>query len=174
MRLAPRSRPGCNTWNSFRLCSRKGDTCHMAKTYRVNAFVRISNAMTTFLLRMGVKMGSMTLLTVRGRKSGKIRTNPVTLIELDGYRLLIAPFGTVNWVRNLRAAGEATLTRGRHRERVSAVELRIQEAGPILKQSLTGAPSFVTSYFDVTQDSPLADFEREAPRHPVFRLNTLS
>ena len=45
---------------------------------------------------------------------------------------------------------------------------------PILKQSLTGAPSFVTSYFDVTQDSPLADFEREAPRHPVFRLNTLS
>ena len=81
---------------------RKGDTCHMAKTYRVNAFVRISNAMTTFLLRMGVKMGSMTLLTVRGRKSGKIRTNPVTLIELDGYRLLIAPFGTVNWVRNLR------------------------------------------------------------------------
>ena len=29
----------------------------MAKTYRVNAFVRISNAMTTFLLRMGMKMG---------------------------------------------------------------------------------------------------------------------
>src|SRR5437667_10606007 len=137
----------------------------MAKTYRVNAFVRISNAMTTFLLRMGVKLGTMTLLTVRGRKSGKIRTTPVTLI---------APFGAVNWVRNLRAASEATLTRGRHSERVSAVELSTQEAGPILKQSLAGAPSFVTSYFDVTQDSPLADFEREAPRHPVFRLNTLS
>ena len=75
---------------------RKGDTCHMAKTYRVNAFVRISNAMTTFLLRMGVKMGSMNLLTVRGRKSGQPRTNPVTLVELDGDRLLIAPFGSVN------------------------------------------------------------------------------
>ena len=146
----------------------------MAKTYRVNAFVRISNAMTTFLLRMGVKMGTMTLLTVRGRKSGQPRTTPVTLIELDGDRLLIAPFGTVTWVRNLRAAGEATLTRGRHSERVSAVELSIQEAGPILKKSLVGVPSFVTNYFDVTPDSPLADFEREAPRHPVFRLNTLS
>jgi deazaflavin-dependent oxidoreductase (nitroreductase family) len=146
----------------------------MARTYRVNAFVRISNAMTTFLLRIGVKLGNMTLLTVRGRKSGKIRTTPVTLVELDGDRLLIAPFGAVNWVRNLRAAGEATLRRGRHSERVSAVELSTHEAGPILKKSLAGAPSFVTNYFDVTPDSPLADFEREAPRHPVFRLNTLS
>ena len=88
--------------------------------------------------------------------------------------MLVAPFGTVNWVRNLLAAGSATLTRGRHSERVSAVELSIQEAGPILKKSLAGAPSFVTNYFDVTPDSPLADFEREAPRHPVFRLSTLS
>ena len=146
----------------------------MARTYRVNAFVRISNAMTTFLLRIGVKLGNMTLLTVQGRKSGKIRTTPITLVELDGDRLLIAPFGAVNWVRNLRAAGEATLTRGRHSERVSVIELSIQEAGPILKKTLAGAPSFVTNYFDVTPDSPLADFEREAPRHPVFRLNALS
>jgi deazaflavin-dependent oxidoreductase (nitroreductase family) len=146
----------------------------MAKKYRVNAFVRISNALVAFLLRMGVKMGTMTLLTVRGRTSGKICTTPVALIELDGNRLLIAPFGSVNWVRNLRAAGNAILTRGRRSERVSAVELSTQEAAPILKKSLVGAPSFVTNYFDVTPDSPLADFEREAPRHPVFRLNTLS
>ena len=146
----------------------------MAKTYHVNVFVRISNAMTIFLLRIGVKMGTMTLLTVRGRKSGQPHTNPVTLIELDGDRLLIAPFGAVNWVRNLRAAGEATLTRGRHSEHVSAAELSIQEAGPILKKSLAGAPSFVTNYFDVTPDSSLADFECEAPRHPVFRLSALT
>ena len=146
----------------------------MAKTYRVNAFVRISNALAAFLLRMGVKMGTMTLLTVRGRISGQPRTTPVALVELDGDRLLIAPFGSVNWVRNLRAEGSATLTRGRHSERVSAIGLSIQESGPILKKMLVGAPSFVANYFDVTPDSPLADFEREAPRHPVFRLNTLS
>src|SRR5260370_7285078 len=102
----------------------------MAKTYRVNAFVRISNAMTTFLLRMGVKMGTMTLLIVRGRKSGQPRTTPVTLVELDGDRLLIAPFGTVTWVRNLRAAGAPTPTRGRLSDPFSAVELSIQEAAP--------------------------------------------
>ncbi len=33
----------------------------MAKTYRVNAFVRISNALAAFLLRMGVKMGTFQL-----------------------------------------------------------------------------------------------------------------
>ena len=123
---------------------------------------------------MGVKMGTMTLLTVSGRISGKILKNPVALVKLDGDRLLIAPFGSVNWVRNLRAAGEATLTRGRHNERVSAIELNIQESGPTLKKTLVGAPSSVTDYFDVTPDSPLADFEREAPSHSVFRLNTLS
>src|SRR5438445_10542666 len=69
---------------------RKGDTCHMAKTYRVNAFVRISNAMTTLLLRMGVKMGSMTLLTVRGRKIGKCSNNTITLVVLDGTLNLYA------------------------------------------------------------------------------------
>src|SRR5436853_7783367 len=83
---------------------RKGDTYSMAKTYRVNAFVRISNAMTTFLLRMGVKMGNMTLLTVQGRKSGHPRTTPVTLTELDGERLLIAPFGQVKCLPTLRGA----------------------------------------------------------------------
>lgn len=56
--------------------------------------------------------GPMTLLTVRGHKSGKIRTNPVALVELDGDRLLIAPFGTVNRVQaelswlDQRIAGE--------------------------------------------------------------------
>jgi hypothetical protein len=80
----------------------------MAKTYRVNAFVRISNALAAFLLRMGVKLGTMTLLTVRGRTSGKIRTTPVALIELDGDHLLIAPFGSANWVRNLHAEGSAS------------------------------------------------------------------
>jgi hypothetical protein len=74
------------------------------------------------------------------------------------------------WVGQLGAQS----ARGRLGERVSAVELSTQEAAPILKKSLAGAPSFVTNYFDVTPDSPLADFEREAPRHPVFRLNTLS
>src|SRR5919201_1013491 len=65
-----------------------------------------------------------TLLTVAGRKSGRPRTTPVTVItDPDGHRWLIAPFGEVNWVRNLRAAGTATLRSGRRSETIRAIGL---------------------------------------------------
>ena len=140
----------------------------MAKTYRVTFFVRLSNKFAATLLRAGVKLGNMALLSVRGRKSGLPRTTPVTLVVQDGQRWLIALFGEVNWVRNLRAASEATLTLGRHSETISATELTAEEAAPILKQSLSGAPSFLRAYFDVTSASSIEEFVREAPRHPVF------
>ncbi|HEX6777528.1 MAG TPA: nitroreductase family deazaflavin-dependent oxidoreductase [Ktedonobacterales bacterium] len=147
----------------------------MAKTYRVTFFVRLSNKIVELLLRAGVKITPkrsmpMILLTVRGRKSGQPRTTPVVLVEQDGRRLLVGSFGQVNWVRNLRAAGEATLTRGRRSEAISVVELPSEEAAPLLKQILSTAPGFISAYFDVTPDSPLEDFVREAPRHPLFEV----
>ncbi len=87
----------------------------MAKPYRVNTFVRINNTMATSLLRLGIKVWSFSLLTVRGRKSGKPIVTPVAIFVQDQKRYLVATYGIVNWVRNLRAAGgEATLTRRRH------------------------------------------------------------
>jgi len=49
------------------------------------------------------------------------------LTEQHGQRWLISSYGQVNWVRNLRAAGEATLQRGRQTERICAVELSARE-----------------------------------------------
>ena len=146
----------------------------MAKTFRPSLFLRMGNKIVTFLLRAGVNMGNTTLLTVRGRKSGQPRTTPVTQVERDGERWLIAPYGSVNWVRNLRAVGEATLTRGRRTKHISVVELSAQEAAPILKHTLAIAPSFLLAYFDVMVGSSLADVESEAPRHPVFLVKNLS
>ena len=140
----------------------------MAKTYRVPSFVRLANYLTTTLLRAGMKPGNMALLTVRGRKSGLPRTTPVALIEHDGQRWLIAAFGEVDWVRNLRAAGEASLKRGRHPQHIFVKELSAEEAAPILKKSLAEAPGFLLKNFDATPESPLKDFEREALNHPVF------
>ena len=142
----------------------------MAKTYRVNAFVRISNAIVAVLLRRGVKIGANALLTVPGRTSGEPRTTPVTLLERSGERYLQSPFGEVNWVRNLRAAGQGTLRRGKHEEPIRVVEVAPAEAARIYKAVLGSVPAFIRAYFDVTPDSPLADFEREAPRHPMFRI----
>jgi deazaflavin-dependent oxidoreductase (nitroreductase family) len=72
-------------------------------------------------------MGPNVLLTVRGRKSGLPRTTPVAIVDISGRRWLMAPFGDVNWVQNLRAAGQATIGRGRRKEEVKAVELDPEE-----------------------------------------------
>jgi deazaflavin-dependent oxidoreductase (nitroreductase family) len=142
----------------------------MSKTFRVPLFIRAGNALTTLLLRRGIRMGTNTLLTVHGRKSGLPRTTPVTIIEYDGGRYIQSPFGEVDWVRNLRAAGSATLTRGSRTESVTAIELTAEEAAPVLRQGLTIAPAVIRSYFDFGPDSPLEEIVRDAARHPTFEL----
>lgn len=142
----------------------------MQKSARPPLFVRLGNLLTTALLRRGVKMRTNTLLTIPGRKSGVPRTTPVTILELDGHRYIQSPFGETDWVRNLRAAGTATLTNGRNHEAVVAVEQTPEQAAPVLRHGLTIAPGVIKAYFDVTADSPLEEIAREAPRHPTFEL----
>ena len=48
-----------------------------------------------------MSLGSLTLLSVRGRKSEKIYTIPVALVEQGNTSFLVAAFGEVSWVRNL-------------------------------------------------------------------------
>ena len=100
-------------------------------------------------------------------------TVPVVLVEHEGGRFLVAPYGVVQWVRNIRVAGKATLTRGRRSETISVNELPAQEAAPILKGYLLHVSGGVRSYFDATRDSPLEAFERAAFHHPVFRIMTI-
>jgi deazaflavin-dependent oxidoreductase (nitroreductase family) len=145
----------------------------MSKTYHVNFADHMENALIATLLRAGIKMGTTSLLTVRGRKSGQPHTVPVVLVEQDGERWLVAPYGVVQWVRNIRAAGTATLTRGRRSETISVTELPAQEAAPILKEYLLHVSGGVRSYFDAKRDSPIEAFEREAPHHPVFQIKTM-
>lgn len=153
----------------------------MATTSRVPRFVRLGNAVTTTLLRAGINISGpnsvpMYLLTVRGRKSGQPRTTPLVVIEQDGNRYLLAPFGVVDWVRNLRAAGEATLTRGRRTEAIRAIELPRHEASLVLKRSLENnkIPSFLAKYFDVNAESSPEELEDAAVHHPVFLLQRVA
>ena len=146
----------------------------MAKTNQAPRSVRVANVLITTLLRAGLPLVGpglvignypMYLLTVRGRKSGLPRTVPLVIIERNGNRYVGSPYGIVDWVRNLRAAGEATLTRGRRSETVNARELSKGEATLLLR----GGNPFAR-YFGVTADSSLEEFERAAVSHPVFVL----
>lgn len=150
----------------------------MATTSPVPRFVRVANVLTTTFLRAGVNLVGFGrhptyLLTVRGRKSGQPRTTPVSVVERGGKRYLFAPFGVVDWVRNLRAAGEATLTRGRRAEAVRATELPSDEAGRVLKAFIeTGNP--MGRYFGVTVESSREEFARATSSHPVFLLQRVA
>jgi deazaflavin-dependent oxidoreductase (nitroreductase family) len=144
----------------------------MRQPFHMTGGLRVVSTIITTLVRLGLPVGPAVLLSVQGRRSGKMYTIPIELVEYGGARYLVAGFGEVNWVRNLRAAGRAQLTRRRRIEAIGVVELGAREAAPILKQYLRDSQgvSFIKPYFHVTPQSSLADFEQEALYHPVFRI----
>jgi deazaflavin-dependent oxidoreductase (nitroreductase family) len=117
----------------------------MPKPYRVGVFVRSNNAVMRSLIRAGVRIGTFTVLTVPGRRTARPVHVPLVVFPHGGNRYLVASYGVVNWVRNLRAAdGRAELRRGRAIEKITAVELSAERAGPILRFSLqTGPPRLI-------------------------------
>src|SRR2546429_4646898 len=146
----------------------------MVKTTQVPTFVRLGNVLTTTLLRAGFKLVGpgdypMYLLTVRGRNSGLPRTIPIAIWEHNGKRYVGSVYGIVDWVRNLRAAGEAILTRGRRSETINVRELPKGEAALGLREDIKGGNPFARNY-GVTAESSLEDFERAVLTHPVFVL----
>ena len=100
---------------------------------RVPRFVPFFNKFARRLLRAGTPMGPNVLVTIRGRTSGLPRTTPLAIVEHAGRRWIWAPYGEVDWVRNLRAAGEATITSGRRTEEVTATELDPAAARGVLR-----------------------------------------
>jgi deazaflavin-dependent oxidoreductase (nitroreductase family) len=100
----------------------------LARATRVPPWVPFFNPIARRLLAAGVPIGPNVLLTVRGRKSGLPRTTPVTVVRFGGRRWLLAPFGEGDWVRNLRAAGRATIAARGRTEDVTAGELGPDDA----------------------------------------------
>lgn len=99
------------------------DTTHVANGPTAPRWVTLPKSIVTRLLKAGAPLGPNGLITIRGRKTGLPRTTPVAIIRVDGRRWIWAPWGGSQWVQNLRAAGEATITVHRREERVRAVEL---------------------------------------------------
>jgi deazaflavin-dependent oxidoreductase (nitroreductase family) len=143
----------------------------MARTYVLSPSRRLLNALIRPLIRVGLAGRHQYLLSVQGRKSGKLYSTPVTLVETGGGRWLVAPYGEVGWVRNARAAGEVRLSRGRHSETAKIEELQPAEAAPVLREYLRRVP-VTRPYFDVAADSPIEALEEEAVQHPVFAVRS--
>ncbi len=133
---------------------------------------RIGNSIVAGLTDWGL-IPHTYLMTTRGRKTGRLHTTPVSLVEQDGQKWLVAPYGPVAWVLNARAAGLVTLRRRRDIGMYSVRELTPAEAGPVLKKYLAVA-SATRPYFEATKTSPTAEFVAEAAKHPVFALTRVA
>ncbi|HEX7354028.1 MAG TPA: nitroreductase family deazaflavin-dependent oxidoreductase [Mycobacteriales bacterium] len=142
----------------------------MADTYRLGPARRAVNTLMATLLRVGIGPPSSYLLTTTGRTSGRPRTTPVTLVEGADGRWLVAPYGAVGWVHNVRAEPTITLRRGHSTQVRTAEEVDAATAGPVL-QRYVRAVKITAPYFDAKADDPVDAFVEEAPRHPVFRVS---
>jgi hypothetical protein len=141
----------------------------MAKTYRRSRSTRLINSLFQALTRLGLGASYRHILTVPGRKTGRLYSTPVDIIEVDGWRWLVAGYGPANWVRDVRAAGVAMLSRGRRSEQFEVEEADVSAAVPVLRKYM--AEIRVTrAYFDATPNSADETIAAELPRHAVFRL----
>jgi deazaflavin-dependent oxidoreductase (nitroreductase family) len=141
----------------------------MAREFQMTPVRRFGNGVISRLVARGIGPKDTYLLIVNGRTTGRPRTTPVLVLTRAGARWLVAPYGTVNWVRNVRAAGKVTLRKGGSVETVGVTEVAPEEAGPVLKDYVEKV-KIVRPYFDAASGAPAADFAAEAARHPVFRI----
>ena len=132
---------------------------------------RIFNRVYGFLVGLGIGLSHSYLLQVRGRKSGKIYSTPVDLLELNGKQFLVAPRGRTQWVRNAEAAGEVTLKRGTRRQLYRLRSLSDVEKPPVLKAYLDSFRKEVQRYFPVVAGSPVEAFQALVGSYPAFELS---
>ena len=149
---------------------------HISGAAAAPPWVTFFGPIARFLLTAGIPLGPNALITIRGRKSGLPRTTPLAIIEVAGRRWIWAPWGDVQWVRNLRAAGRATITVRGRTEEVTATELDPNQRvaffrdilGPLARSIPLGV-WFIRTVDQVDLDDPV----KVAEDRRVFELHPL-
>ena len=132
---------------------------------------QVFNRAVRGLGRIGLSVAGSRELRVRGRQSGQWRSTPVNPLVVDGERYLVAPRGTTQWVRNLRAAGGGELARGRRVEAFRAIELADQDKGRVLREYLRRWKWEVGKFFEnLDADASDEQLLAAATGFPVFRI----
>ena len=135
-----------------------------------SALERLFNRCFGLLVGLGFGLKYHYLLQVRGRKSGKLYSTPIDLLEIDGRRFLVAPRGRTQWVRNAEAAGVVSLKRGSWQRSFSLRAIPDADKPPFLKAYLDSFKTEVQRYFPVPAGSETAEFATIAANYPVFEL----
>ena len=142
-------------------------------TQTLPSWLPAANRLVKLLQRMGLRLGTIHVLTVAGRVSGAPRPTPVSPLTVDGHRYVIAALPQADWARNARAAGTGVLAYGRHRRRVTLTEV----TDPDLRRTVVrafptevphGVPFFVR--LGLVKGGDPDEFAGVADRVAVFEL----
>ncbi len=132
---------------------------------------RMLNAIFGTMIRFGMIPGAH-LMSVPGRKSGKMQTIPLYVLRHEGQRWLVAGYAGSDWVKNLRVAGWCEFFHDRVKERVQVSEVEDLEVRTIvLREFVRKAPGANRGY-TISPDAPLEEYAAITPEHPVFRVVT--
>ncbi len=145
----------------------------MNSTYKLTPTRKFINLIMRVMIRYDLGPSGRHILKFKGRKSGRDYSTPVTLVQDNGQKWLVAPYGEVPWVKNVRAAGTVEFFRGGKTEKYSIQELAASESAPVLKKYVALEP-ITWSFFTARPESPVEDFVKEASLHPVFALKSLN
>jgi deazaflavin-dependent oxidoreductase (nitroreductase family) len=133
-----------------------------------------ANRMVRGLNRLGLRLGTIHVLTVPGRRSGAPRPTPVSPLTVDGRRYVVAGLPDGDWARNVRAAGHGELAHGRHRTAVTLTEITDAEQRRAVLRAfpaeVPGGVSFFVRLGLVTNADP-DEFARAADRVAVFQIS---
>jgi len=151
---------------------RQGNVSDVDKLPR---WLKPMNRVIVALQRRGLALGTMRVLSVPGRKSGEMRTTPVSPLVVGGQRYVVGGSTEAEWVKNVRASGWGIVADGREEERVRLVEMPVEQRGPILREfpkKVPGGIPFFRSMYELPKDKEALPeaFAALAPRCAVFHL----
>ena len=138
------------------------------------SWLPFANRVVRALIRVGLPLGTIEVLTVPGRRSGEPRSTPVSPLTVGGRRYVVAGLPRCDWARNARAAGHGEFTRGRRRSAVTLTEVDDPaEARAVLRafprEVPGGVPFFVR--LGLVEKADPDQFAATADRVAVFRMD---
>ena len=147
----------------------------MSAPARLPRWLKPANRVIIALQRLGLAIGTMHVLSVLGRTSGRLRSTPVSPLTVNGQRYIIGGLAGADWVKNARAASWGIVARGRKKERVVLIELPVEQRAPILRAFPREVPhgvQFFQRLYGLPKDpAALLDaFAALAWQCPVFRI----
>ncbi|GGN76288.1 hypothetical protein GCM10010112_48340 [Actinoplanes lobatus] len=141
---------------------------------RLPRWLPFANRVVRALNRLGLRLGTIHVLTVPGRTTGEPRSTPVSPLTVGGRRYVVAGLPNSDWARNVRAAGRGELATGRRRTTVTLTEIAdpgerraVMRAFPV--EVPGGVPFFIK--LGLVRSGDPDEFEAAADRVAVFEIN---